>query len=71
MDQGKEINKRSRIMKYLRVSEVAERLGMDASTLAHWHKAGKLIPKIVTLGGHRRYTVDQVEEIEKKMRGEK
>jgi predicted site-specific integrase-resolvase len=35
-------------------------LGVSISTLRRWHSEGRLIPAFRSLGGHRRYSLDQV-----------
>lgn len=41
-------------------SEVADRFKVDPKTVTRWAKAGK-ISYFVTLGGHRRYYLDEIE----------
>jgi excisionase family DNA binding protein len=52
----------SRRSPLLRRSEVAEMLGVTPNTVSRWAREGKL-PSVATLGGHRRYEVDVVEEL--------
>lgn len=42
--------------------EVAEAFRVDVKTVTRWAKAGKL-PYIRTLGGHRRYPADAVDDL--------
>lgn len=42
------------------IGELALLLGVAVITLRRWHKAGKLIPSCLTLGGHRRYELAPV-----------
>jgi len=46
----------------LKIKEAAQYLAISVSTLRHWDKIGKLIARR-TLGGHRRYTIEQIEEV--------
>lgn len=46
--------------KLISIVEASDLLGVDNSTLRRWDKEGKLVP-IRTLGGHRRYKVDDIE----------
>ena len=46
--------------KLISIVEASDLLGVDNSTLRRWDKEGKLIP-IRTLGGHRRYKIDDIE----------
>jgi excisionase family DNA binding protein len=40
-------------------AEAGRRLGVDVTTLANWHRAGK-ITATRTIGGHRRYPEAEV-----------
>jgi excisionase family DNA binding protein len=53
----------------LRRSEVAEMLGVTPNTVSRWAREGRL-PSVATLGGHRRYEVEVVEELLKRSLGE-
>lgn len=44
-------------------SETAERLGISVRTLDRMERDGRLKPVTRTLGGHRRYDVEQVERV--------
>lgn len=48
--------------KLLKISEVAEILGVTTQTLRKWDKAGKFTPTH-TVGGHRRYRLSDVEKV--------
>jgi excisionase family DNA binding protein len=53
---------------YLTAGEVAQLLHVSPKTISRW--AGRdLIPCFVTLGGHRRFHRDDVEEIRRRMTG--
>jgi excisionase family DNA binding protein len=53
---------------YLTAGEVARLLHVSPKTISRW--AGQdLIPCLVTLGGHRRFHRDDVEEIRRRMSG--
>jgi excisionase family DNA binding protein len=47
---------------YLSRAEVAEILGVSANTVARWAREGR-IPCHRTLGGHRRFSRAEVEEV--------
>jgi excisionase family DNA binding protein len=51
---------------YLTAGEVARLLHVSPKTVSRW-AAGDLIPCIVTLGGHRRFHRDDVEEVRRRM----
>lgn len=42
----------------LSIGEAAAVLGVAVATLRRWHRQGRLLPAIRTLGGHRRYESD-------------
>ena len=44
------------------ISKFAELIGITPHTLRVWHKEGKLIPGVITKGGTRYYTEDQLKE---------
>ncbi len=47
---------------YLRASEAAALLHVSPKTVSRWAKEGK-IPHFVTLGGHRRFPKDAIQQI--------
>jgi excisionase family DNA binding protein len=47
---------------WLRAAEVAARLHVSPKTVSRWAKQGRL-PHRRTLGGHRRYDPDQVDQL--------
>jgi excisionase family DNA binding protein len=51
---------------YLTPNQVAERLGVSAKTVSRWAKAGRLAHQR-TLGGHRRYDPDQIDQLEREL----
>ena len=53
---------------YLTAGEVARLLHVSPKTISRW-AAQDLIPCLVTLGGHRRFHRDDVEEIRRRMSG--
>jgi excisionase family DNA binding protein len=57
-----------RRLRLLRRSEVAEMLGVTPNTVSRWAREGRL-PSVATLGGHRRYEVEVVEELLKRKLG--
>jgi predicted site-specific integrase-resolvase len=42
------------------IGRAAIMLGVSISTLRRWHAEGRLIPAFRSLGGHRRYAMDQL-----------
>lgn len=52
----------SRREKFLRTSEVAQRLQVSPKTVARWAKEGRL-PYLATLGGHRRFPEKHIDEL--------
>lgn len=53
-------------MKLYTASQVAKMLGVHKRTIDRYRSEGKLVPAQKTLGGHSRYTEQQVEEIKNK-----
>jgi putative resolvase len=51
---------------YLTATQVAERLGVSAKTVTRWAKQGRLAHRR-TLGGHRRYDPDQIDQLEREL----
>ncbi len=49
--------------RYMETSTAARALGVSATTIKKWELAGKLVPPIVTIGGRRLFTVEQVEDL--------
>ena len=49
----------------LRRWEVADLLGVSPNTVSRWAREGRL-PTIATLGGHRRFKADVVEDLMKR-----
>ena len=54
---------------YLTPSEVARVLHVSPKTVSRW-AAQRLLPCVVTLGGHRRFRREDVEETARRMSGE-
>ena len=54
---------------YLTPGEVARLLHVSPKTISRWAAQG-LIPCLVTLGGHRRFRREDVDEIRRRMFGE-
>ena len=46
---------------HLSIKQAADYIGVSLSTLYRWHKSGKLLPDLFTLGGHRRYSLLSLE----------
>ncbi len=55
---------------YLGPGEVARMLHVSPKTVSRWASQGWL-PCLVTLGGHRRFRREDVEEIAREMAGER
>ncbi|TQN32081.1 excisionase family DNA binding protein [Haloactinospora alba] len=47
----------------LRPGDVAEVFGVTTSTVNTWVRRGHLTPALVTLGGHRRFLPEQVQDL--------
>jgi excisionase family DNA binding protein len=45
----------------LTTGQVAERLGVSARTVASWVRDNKLVPTVITMGGHSRFVWEDVE----------
>jgi len=54
---------------FLRPAEVADLLSVSPKTVSRWAKEGKL-PFLKTLGGHRRYPADAIQELAQVLRQE-
>jgi excisionase family DNA binding protein len=52
----------SNSLAWLRAAEVAARLQVSPKTISRWAKQGRL-PYRRTLGGHRRYDPDKIEQL--------
>ena len=48
--------------KYLSSNQAAERLAVSPKTISRWAKQGRL-PHLRTLGGHRRYDPERIEQL--------
>lgn len=48
-------------MEFFSVQEFADKIGVHANTLRRWEKEGKLLPHHKTVGGHRVYSQEQVD----------
>jgi len=48
-------------------TDVAQALGVDESTLRRWIRDREVIPDLVTLGGHARFTKQSVEKLRRKL----
>jgi excisionase family DNA binding protein len=48
---------------------VAELLGVSPNTVSRWAREGRL-PSVLTLGGHRRFDADVIEDLMKRKRDE-
>lgn len=57
-------------MKLYTSKEFAEKIGVTTQTVVRWDKDGKLNPAGRTIGGHRRYTEEQINEIIKGVRND-
>ena len=52
--------------KYLSSVQAAERLAVSPKTVSRWAKQGRL-PHLRTLGGHRRYDPEMVEQLRRQL----
>ena len=48
--------------RYLRTSEVAQKLHVSPKTVSRWAKEGRL-PFLSTLGGHRRFPSSEIDKL--------
>lgn len=48
--------------KFLRTSEVAQKLHVSPKTVSRWAKEGRL-PFLSTLGGHRRFPASEIDRL--------
>ena len=48
-------------MSYLTAAKTAKELGITTRTLERWRTAGQFVPQSRTMGGHSRYSHEQVE----------
>ena len=46
----------------LQITQAAKYLGVPSDALRYWDKTGILKPAHTTSGGHRRYTLEQLDE---------
>ena len=53
---------------YIRAGQVARMLGIHLSHVTYLHKKGYLLPDHLTESGHRRYTLEQVEEYQERVK---
>lgn len=51
---------------YIRTAEAAKLLRVSPKTVSRWAKQGKL-PHVVTLGGHRRFPADAIQQLATKL----
>ena len=47
--------------------QAAEQLGIHADTLRRWEKEGTITPPTRTAGGHRRYSDNDIAEIQRQI----
>ena len=50
---------------YLRIGEIAEKLGVTTKTIRRWEKIGKISVVHRTIGNHRRYSIQELERIKR------
>lgn len=48
--------------RYLKIGEAAAMIGCSCQTLRNYHKKGIVVPELVFETGHRRYSMEQVEQ---------
>ena len=51
---------------FITTGEVARMLRVSPKTVARWAKEGKL-PHLVTLGGHRRFPLEAIQEVARRL----
>jgi excisionase family DNA binding protein len=51
---------------YIRTAEVARILRVSPKTVSRWAREGKL-PHLVTLGGHRRFPANEIQQLARKL----
>lgn len=56
-------------LRFIATSDVARMLHVSPKTVSRWAKEGRL-PCIRTLGGHRRYPKDEIEQLARSLAGE-
>lgn len=64
--QGDRVAGASGEREYLRAAEAAAYLNVSPKTVSRWAKEGK-IPHIVTLGGHRRFPRQEIEDLARRL----
>jgi excisionase family DNA binding protein len=47
----------------LTVAQFAQAVGVSRNTVARWVKAGQVVPALRTVGGHARFSPEQVESL--------
>ena len=53
---------------YIKAADAARILHVSPKTVSRWAKEGR-VPHIVTLGGHRRFPREQIEELARQLKG--
>lgn len=48
-------------MEFYTIKEFSQKIGVHENTLRRWDKIGKLVPHHKTIGGHRVYSQEQVD----------
>ncbi|MGD0541899.1 MAG: helix-turn-helix domain-containing protein [Tepidisphaeraceae bacterium] len=56
---------------FLTVQEAASRLGVSASTLRNWDRAGKLKARRHPINGYRLYSAEELEKLLQGVRGKR
>jgi len=49
-------------LQYLKIGEAAKLIGCSCQTLRRLHKRGILIPELIFDTGHRKYSLNQIED---------
>ncbi|MHA1469624.1 MAG: MerR family DNA-binding transcriptional regulator [Candidatus Asgardarchaeia archaeon] len=47
----------------IRSGDLAKMFGVSSRTISEWHKTGRLKADLITSGGHRRYSLEKIENI--------
>ena len=51
---------------YLRIGEVAQQLGVTTKTIRRWERKGKIKVDTRTEGNHRRFSIEEIENIKRR-----
>ena len=60
--QADSVAKMLAVEKLLHTSEAAKALGISARSIARWAAEGKIVPDLVTPGGHLRWSIENLRQ---------